>query len=55
MATLTLMTSFRLAAGLCSSDDSVWKRVKSNAFRLLIKLPIIRGIAGKEIAKTVRP
>lgn len=53
--TLLLVSAFRLVTRICSSDESAWKRLKSNSFRLLIKLPIIRSIASREIAKTVRP
>lgn len=54
IATLSLVTMWRLVSSVCCTDQTVWKLAKSRGFRLLIKLPVIRGIAGKEIAKTVR-
>ena len=41
---------------LCSvskTDESLWHRVKSNLFRLLINIPFVKGFAQKKLGETV--
>lgn len=53
IVTLSVMVACRWLSCVCASDQTVWQMVKSSAFRVLIRLPVIRGIASKEITKAV--